>query len=110
MAFYFQVEGKVQGVMFRYTVVSAASRFGLNVGATNDSSRFDRVLLTFESNNLNVVLSFLNHLKNTIPLNSLGAHVKSYCESEHLIKIEDHQYNSAKIKTIQLSKLPLFFV
>jgi len=76
---HFRVQGRVQGVMFRQTLIRAAQRRGLQAGASNVG---DGAVVCVLKGDATAIEAILAGLKRGDSLNSWGAQVRS------LVRIE----------------------
>mmetsp|Transcript_52166 Transcript_52166/g.130972 ORF Transcript_52166/g.130972 Transcript_52166/m.130972 type:complete len:110 (+) Transcript_52166:55-384(+) len=99
---YFVVFGRVQGVMFRQTLIRGAQKRSLQAGATNHADRI-RVDFTLEGSS-DVIDELVEKLQSTKPLNSWGAQVEKLEEAKAGIALEAHQVTTLNVDRFRWSK------
>lgn len=95
MTGYYLAHGKVQGVMFRQTVIRGAQKRGLRAGATNLPGGTE-VAVTLEGEET-VISEMLHSARTTHPLNSWGASVVRLDVVDHGMPIEEHQVTTDNV-------------
>merc|ERR1712217_698541 len=93
---YFVVQGNVQNVMFRQTMIRAMQSRSIKGGATNHSSDKTRVDLTLvgKADTVNELVGALSQGKN---LNSWGAKAQSILETVSGMPVQAHQVNTDNV-------------
>jgi len=77
----FLVKGKVQGVMFRQTLIRGAQKRKLKAGASNLASG-NEVRFTLEGDN-NMIQEMVDFLKSGRPINNWNARIEEIIEEQH---------------------------
>ncbi|MGB0454302.1 MAG: acylphosphatase [Bacteriovoracaceae bacterium] len=105
----FEVRGKVQGVMFRKTLIQAALKRGLEAGATNDKDVPSRVEFTLAGDE-GKILELITQLIKGSDLNSWGAKVSELNELESLIDLSNHEVTTENVDEQNFSTGVEFFI
>lgn len=91
--FYGIAFGKVQGVLFRRTLMIAAHKRGIMAGVSNDRVLDNKVIFTLWGPT-NAVDELVSILKSEKPLNSLGAQCQNVIEETTGELPLSHEYNT----------------
>ena len=95
------VKGKVQGVMFRQTVIRAAQKRSLQAGATNLASGNEvSVSLIGEDAGINEIISGLEKGE---PINSWQALPESVSLLDEFIELSEHQVTMENVDSFNWS-------
>ena len=101
--------GKVQGVMFRKTLILGAQKRGLKAGATNDPKDENCVHFSVdgeESSIKNLLASMM-----LLPtLNSWGAKPEHLIPADDFISLEDHQVTTENINQLEFTSGVEFYL
>eukprot|EP01090_Pellita_catalonica_P017769 TRINITY_DN5465_c0_g1_i1.p1 TRINITY_DN5465_c0_g1~~TRINITY_DN5465_c0_g1_i1.p1 ORF type:complete len:116 (+),score=12.50 TRINITY_DN5465_c0_g1_i1:84-431(+) len=98
----FVVVGKVQGVMFRQSLIRGAQKLRIRAGATNlNSPQKDRVSVTLEGGNSEVD-DLINRLQ-TQQINSWGARVKKIYPQDDTVGVAEHQVTTENVDSTWVS-------
>lgn len=92
----FEARGRVQGVMFRQTLIRGALKRGLRAGATNDPADRGRVTFTVEGAPA-ALDAFIGALLATKPLSSMGAEAEAVAEITPPIPMERHEVTTDNV-------------
>ena len=104
-----KVFGKVQGIMFRQTLMRSCLRRKIDAAATNDSSNRDRV--TFSVIALEEEIECLcKDLLRLEKLNSWGASVSSLKELGQFIEFSEHQVSTKNVDEFKWTAGVEFFL
>jgi acylphosphatase len=95
MTRFYVARGRVQGVMFRQTLIRGAQKRGLRAGATNLPGG-DEVAMTLEGEE-KAILDLVETARRTRPLNSWGATIEELVDEGHGRPIEDHQVTTENV-------------
>ncbi|KAH7815374.1 putative Acylphosphatase family protein [Monocercomonoides exilis] len=107
--FSFSVRGKVQGVMFRQTIIRACQARGIRGGATNSVADKHEVILTFSGNKemIEEILAFFRAGK---VLNSWGAQVTSITPISTSVPFSNHQVTTENVDTFKWNPRVEFYM
>ncbi|RHY66429.1 hypothetical protein DYB30_004719 [Aphanomyces astaci] len=87
---YVRVQGNVQKVMFRQTLIRAMVKRGISGGASNNRQQKDLVDITMDGN-ADEVEALVEALRTTKPLNSWGAEVVTLAVLTSGLDVDAHQ-------------------
>ncbi|MCO4794593.1 MAG: acylphosphatase [Bacteriovoracaceae bacterium] len=96
------VKGKVQGVMFRQTLIRAALNRALEGGATNDPINKNLVRFTLRGDE-SAILEIITKLTSGDNLNSWGAKVDTLEELGEVLDINVHQVTTHNVDSFNWS-------
>jgi len=97
----FKGTGKVQGVMFRQTLIRAAQKRGLSGGAANlVNSKSVQFYLSGEEELINEIISFLKSGKE---LNDWGACIEDLVELEEKVVAENYEVTTENVDDFEWS-------
>ncbi len=105
----FLVKGKVQGIMFRQTVIRGAEKRGLKAGATNDPTDRKVVRITLQGDE-SQIQEMVNFMTAGNKLNSWGACVESLEELVPAIDLNAHEVNSNNVDGFNWTKGVEFYL
>lgn len=105
----FEVFGKVQGIMFRQTLMRSCHRRGIAAGATNDSTNKDRVTFSLDCEE-DKIISLCRDLLELEELNSWGAKALSLNELDIFIHFEEHQVTTKNVDDFKWTEGVEFFL
>lgn len=92
---FFLARGKIQGVMFRQTVMRGAHRRNLRAGATNlPGGREVAITLDGDDGAIDEMVATAAKLQ---PLNSWGAAIETLTEMESGRELEEHQVTTENV-------------
>jgi len=95
MTGYFLAHGKVQGVMFRQTIIRGAQKRGLAAGATNLPGGTEvAITLSGDEAAIDEIMEAVRELK---PLNSWGASVVRLEAREEGLSLGEHQVTTENV-------------
>jgi len=99
---YFSVAGKVQGVMFRQTLIRAAQKRGLDGAASNLP---DSTVSCYLSGPKEKIDDVLDGLKSGRPINTWGAQVTelNLLDAENGIAFQEHQVTTSNVDSFNWS-------
>ena len=99
---HFRVEGQVQGVMFRQTLIRAAQRGGLQAGASNLGDGSVACVLKGDERAIEAIIA---GLKRGEPLNSWGARVSTLerIEPSSGLPLKAHQVTTDNVDRFRWS-------
>jgi acylphosphatase len=103
------VQGKVQGVMFRKTLILAANKRALRAGATNDALDHDTVHFSLEGDSRKIK-ELEVQLLSLDPLNSWGARAMSLIPLSLFKEIETHEVTTENIENLKFSSGVEFYL
>lgn len=92
----FLVKGKVQGIMFRQTVIRGAKKRALKAGATNDPDDRNIVRFTLEGDKA-MIQEMVDFMTAGNKLNSWGAQVESLEELMPSYNIHVHEVTTENV-------------
>jgi acylphosphatase len=100
---HFRVTGRVQGVMFRQTLIRAAERRGIEAGASNLPDGSVSCFLSGAPERIDQILEGLQAGKD---INSWGARVAALelLEPQRGIEFDEHQVTTANVGTFRWSR------
>jgi acylphosphatase len=105
----FEVFGKVQGIMFRQTLMRSCKRRGILAGATNDADNRERVTFSLDCKEEDMTL-LCNDLISLENLNSWGAHANSLNELSDFIEFSNHQVTTENVDEFKWTEGVEFFL
>lgn len=98
---FFTVEGKVQGVMFRQTLIRGAQKRNLKAGATNSSDGLKvDFSLAGENEKIQEIIDFL---KSGTSINSWNPEIKVVHEYPKGKSVTDHEVNTENVDEFKWS-------
>lgn len=98
----YKAKGKVQGIMFRQTVIRGAQKRSLQAGATNDPEDENIVRFTL-SGDEGKIKEMINKLTAGVEINSWGAKVESLEELSETIPVNDHAVTTSNVDDFKWS-------
>ncbi|TNF01162.1 MAG: hypothetical protein EP326_05050 [Deltaproteobacteria bacterium] len=105
----FLVKGKVQGIMFRQTVIRGAEKRGLCAGATNDPTDRSIVRFTLQGDE-SLIQEIVDFMTAGKKLNSWGACVESLEELSPSIDINAHEVTTLNVDGFKWTSGVEFFL
>lgn len=105
----FLVKGKVQGIMFRQTVIRGAEKRALKAGATNDPGDRSIVRFTLEGEE-KMIQEIVDFMTAGNKLNSWGAQVDSLEELTPSYDIHVHEVTTENVDGFNWSKGVEFYL
>lgn len=105
----FEVKGRVQGVMFRQTIIRACQKREFECGATNDPKDKNLVHLTVIGEREKVD-QFIDDLMQTRPLNSWKAEVHEVKKIDRVIPLSEHEVTTKNVDEFKWSPGVEFYV
>ena len=107
----FVVHGKVQGIMFRQTLIRGAHKRGLKAAATNNPNDTNEVSFVLEGKE-EIINQLTDRLQNGEPINSWGAHVTELIEidEDNGIPFDLHQVSTDNVDEFNWSPNVDFFL
>ncbi|WP_127713999.1 acylphosphatase [Halobacteriovorax sp. HLS] len=105
----FEIFGKVQGVMFRKTLIRACHNRSLEAGATNDRLNLKRVTFSVIGEESEVE-KLCNDLLSLSELNSWGASATALNKLGDFVKIDNHEVTTRNFQQIKFSNSVEFFL
>ncbi|ETV99397.1 hypothetical protein H310_08101 [Aphanomyces invadans] len=93
---YVRVQGQVQKVMFRQTLIRAMIKRGLTGGASNNRQQRDVVDITMDGDT-DVIDDLVEALRTTKPLNSWGAQVDTIKVLPSGVAVDAHQVTTTNV-------------
>lgn len=104
----FVVSGKVQGVMFRQTIMRAALKRGLKAGATNLTSG-DEVRVSLEGDE-NSIQDMVNKLNQNQKINSWDATPHTLKIEKDFLEISKHEVTTENVDSFNWSSGVEFYL
>lgn len=104
-----KVTGKVQGVMFRQTLMRALITRNLQGGATNHKEKSDEVSFTVTGEPC-LIIELIQDLKSGKELNSWGAKVDCLEELENITPVSNHEVTTDNVDQIKWSQGVEFYL
>lgn len=104
----YKISGKVQGVMFRQTVIRAAHKRNLEAGATNLPSGNEVSLSIIGSEE--EIADLINALSQQKPINSWNATPLSLEKVSEFVELNDHQVTTKNVDEFNWSSGVEFYI
>lgn len=98
---FFMVQGKVQGVMFRQTLIRGAQRRNLSAGATNSSDGL-KVDFCLVGNN-EKIQEIIDFLKSDVSINSWNPEISAVHEYPEGKTVSEHEVNTENVDGFEWS-------
>ena len=105
----FEVFGKVQGIMFRQTLMRSCHRREISAGATNDSNNRDRVTFSLDCEEAKIH-SLCKDLIELDRLNTWGANATKLNELNTFILLSEHQVTTDNVDDFKWTEGVEFFL